>query len=195
MGDHSRTSVAEGFLVHSLALKRADCTNFPGPHFFVLVSSFLPLQKPIVNSPHCSTLVSTWMVDRSGSSVAEGIFYTFPWSLKEITAQLSTCTFPTGLGKAPISTPSPPSFPHYHNFLSHDSGNCGTTVSRVNCCCTSPAVILGSGSQGTLKAPLQGASYWLASLTVAGFPTGQQLLDRHLDWPLLFTRCQLLDRQ
>jgi hypothetical protein len=46
-----------------------------------------------------------------------------------------------------------------------------------------------------LKARLHGASYWLASLTVAGFPTGRQLLDRQLDWPLLFTRCQLLASQ
>jgi hypothetical protein len=46
-----------------------------------------------------------------------------------------------------------------------------------------------------IKARLHGASYWLASLTVAGFPTGRQLLDRQLDWPLLFTRRQLLDRQ
>jgi hypothetical protein len=46
-----------------------------------------------------------------------------------------------------------------------------------------------------LMARLHGASYWLASLTVAGFQTGRLLLDRQLDWPLLFTRCQLLDRQ
>jgi hypothetical protein len=46
-----------------------------------------------------------------------------------------------------------------------------------------------------VRARLHGASYWLASLTVAGFPTGRQLLDRQLYWPLLFTRCQLLDRQ
>lgn len=42
-----------------------------------------------------------------------------------------------------------------------------------------------------LKVRLHGASYRLANLTVAGFTTGQQLLDRQLDWPFLYTQCQL----